>query len=60
MHSDIIDVIEEEELLMKALLGIKFWVIMAAAAALGLASVPVLAHEDREKEGYHFTVGFIE
>jgi hypothetical protein len=45
---------------MKALLGIKFWLIMVAAAALGLASVPVLAHEDREKEGYHFTVGFME
>ena len=45
---------------MKALLGIKFWLIMAAAAALGLTSVPVLAHEDREKGGYHFTVGFIE
>jgi hypothetical protein len=48
------------ELLMKALPGIKFWLIMAAAAALGLASVPVFAHEDREIEGYHFTVGFME
>jgi hypothetical protein len=45
---------------MKALLSTKFWLIMAAAAALGLASVPVLAHEDREIEGYHFTVGFME
>jgi hypothetical protein len=44
---------------MKALLGIKFWLIMAAAAPLCLASVPVLAHEDREIEGYHFDVGFM-
>jgi hypothetical protein len=45
---------------MKALPGIKFWLLMAAAVALGLASVPVLAHEDRAIEGYHFTVGFME
>jgi hypothetical protein len=45
---------------MKALPGIKFWLIMAVVAALGLASTSVLAHEDREIEGYHFTVGFME
>src|SRR5918999_2279607 len=45
---------------MKALPGIKLWLIMATAAALALASVSVLAHEDREIEGYHFTVGFME
>src|ERR671918_378138 len=45
---------------MKALPGIKFWLIMVVVATLGLASVTVLAHEDREIEGYHFTVGFME
>jgi hypothetical protein len=45
---------------MKALPGIRFWLIMAVVAALGLASVTVLAHEDREIEGYHLTVGFME
>jgi hypothetical protein len=45
---------------MKALPRIKFWLIMAVVAALGLASTSVLAHEDREIEGYHFTVGFME
>jgi hypothetical protein len=52
--------VEEEELLMKAFPGSKFWLIVTVVAALGLASVPVLAHEDREKGGYHFTVGFME
>src|ERR687892_1930638 len=45
---------------MKALPGIKFWLIMVVVATLGLASISVLAHEDREIEGYHFTVGFME
>jgi hypothetical protein len=48
------------ELPMKALPRIKFWLIMAVVATLGLASVPLLAHEDREIEGYHFDVGFME
>jgi hypothetical protein len=55
-----LSVVEEEELLMKAFPSSKFWLIVSVVAALGLASVPVLAHEDREKEGYHFTVGFME
>jgi hypothetical protein len=45
---------------MKALPGIKFWLIMAVVATLGLASPSVLAHGDREIKGYHFTVGFME
>jgi hypothetical protein len=47
------------ELLMKALPRIKFWLIMAVVATLGLTSAPLLAHEDREIEGYHFNVGFM-
>jgi hypothetical protein len=45
---------------MKALPGIKFWLMMAVVATLGLTSISVLAHEGREIEGYHFTVGFME
>jgi hypothetical protein len=58
--ANLINVVEEEELLMKALPRIKFWLIMAVVATLALASVPVFAHEDREIEGYHLTVGFME
>jgi hypothetical protein len=45
---------------MKVFSGIKFWLIVAVMAALGLASVPVLAHEHREIGSYQFTVGFME
>jgi hypothetical protein len=48
------------ELLMKALSGIKFWLMMAVVAALGLTAIPVLAHEHREIGSYEFIVGFME
>jgi hypothetical protein len=44
-----LSVLEEEELLMKAFPGITCWLIMAVVAALGFASVPVSAHEERER-----------
>ena len=44
---------------MKALPGVKFWSVVAVVAALGLASVPVFAHEQRDVGQYQFAVGFI-
>ncbi|MFQ6026730.1 MAG: hypothetical protein ACE5Q6_04350 [Dehalococcoidia bacterium] len=39
--------------------GIKFWLILAVVAVLGIGSGTALAHEDRETGGLNFVVGFI-
>jgi hypothetical protein len=45
---------------MKVLSGTKFWLTMAVVAALSAASIPALAHEQREIGNYRFVVGFME
>jgi hypothetical protein len=44
---------------MRTLLRTKIWLTLVVIAALALSSSAVLAHEDREKGGYQFVVGFM-
>jgi hypothetical protein len=50
---------KHKELLMRTLLRTKTWLTLVVIAALALSSSAVLAHEDREKGGYQFVVGFM-